>query len=163
MEGDPATSSPTEHQAARPTTGQSDENWRYRWSENHWWYWSPDNRWYYQDNERWVPYSPDSWRYRWDNGHWWYWGADNRWMWYGNDGRWLNYGTTYAVQRPIVENFSGGPIKIVNPARNGVTLSYLLNGATYTIPPGYSQELREEPTGHGEYRWSDPALGGRRR
>ena len=86
----------------------------------------------------------DSWRYRWDNGRWWFWGPDNRWMWYGDDGRWQNYGNAYVVQRPILENFSGGPIKIVNPAKNGVTLNYTLDGNAFTIPPGYSQDLRED-------------------
>lgn len=86
----------------------------------------------------------DGWRYRWDNGHWWFYGPDNRWMWYGDDGRWLNYDNAYVVRRPILENFSGGPIKIVNPAKSGVTLSYTLNGNAYTIPPGYSQELQED-------------------
>ncbi|MGA2798817.1 MAG: hypothetical protein ABSE63_14650, partial [Thermoguttaceae bacterium] len=44
---------------------------------------------------------------------------------------------------PIYENpiFSGLPIKIVNPASSGVTLSYSLNGAVYSIPPGFSQTL----------------------
>jgi hypothetical protein len=88
--------------------------------------------------------SRDSWRYRWDNGRWWFWGADNRWMWYGDDGRWMDYGNAYVVQRPISEGFSGGPIKIVNPAKNGVTLNYTLDGNAFTIPPGYSQELRED-------------------
>ena len=86
----------------------------------------------------------DSWRYRWDNGRWWFWGADNRWMWYGDDGQWLNYGNAYVVQRPISEGFSGGPIKIVNPAENKVTLNYTLDGNAFAIPPGYSQELRED-------------------
>ena len=86
----------------------------------------------------------DSWRYRWDNDHWWFWGPGNRWMWYGDDGRWLYYGNVDVVQSPILENFSGGPIKIVNPAKSGVTLSYLLDGNDFTIPPGYSQELRED-------------------
>jgi len=86
----------------------------------------------------------DSWRYRWDNGRWWFWGPGNRWMWYGDDGRWLDYGNAYVVQRPILENFSGGPIKIVNPAKNGVTLNYLLGGNAFTIAPGYSQDLRED-------------------
>ena len=83
-------------------------------------------------------------RYRWDNGRWWFRGPDNRWMWYGDDGRWQYYGNAYVVQRPIVENFSGGPIKIVNPPTNGVTLNYVLNGHAFTIPPGYSQNLRED-------------------
>ncbi len=86
----------------------------------------------------------DSWRYRWDNGHWWFWGPDNRWMWYGDDDRWMNYGNAYVVQRPIVEGFSGGPIKIVNPAENKVTLNYTLGGQAFSLPPGYSQELRED-------------------
>ncbi len=86
----------------------------------------------------------DSWRYRWDNGRWWFWGPDNRWMWYGDDGQWLNYGNAYVVQRPIAEGFSGGPIKIVNPAENKVTLNYTLDGNAFSLPPGYSQELRED-------------------
>ena len=51
--------------------------------------------------------------------------------------------TPYVVQRPIVVEpaFSGLPIKITNPAASGATLSYALNGATYSIPPGYSQDL----------------------
>ena len=86
----------------------------------------------------------DSWRYCWDNGRWWFWGPDNRWMWYGDDGQWLNYGNAYVVQRPIAEGFSGGPIKIVNPAENKVTLNYTLGGQAFSLPPGYSQELRED-------------------
>jgi hypothetical protein len=86
----------------------------------------------------------DAWRYRWDNDRWWFYGPDNRWMWYGDDGQWVNYGNAYVVQRPIMENFSGGPIKIINPAKNGVTLSYTLNGTVFTIRPGYSQDLRED-------------------
>jgi hypothetical protein len=86
----------------------------------------------------------DSWRYRWDNNRWWFYGPDNRWMWYGDDGRWLNYGNQYVVRRPILENSSGGPIKIVNPAKNGVTLTYMLDGNAFTIQPGYSQDLQED-------------------
>ena len=49
----------------------------------------------------------------------------------------------YVVQRPIIEEpaFSGLPIKITNPATNGVTLSYVLNDVTYSIPPGASQDF----------------------
>jgi hypothetical protein len=67
-------------------------------------------------------------------------------MWYGDDGRWLYFGAerAYTVRRPILENFSGGPIKIVNPAKNGVPLSYTLDGNTFTIQPGYSQNLQED-------------------
>ena len=61
---------------------------------------------------------------------------------------WRNYGyyqpaTPYVVQRPILENptFSGLPIEITNPATSGATLSYVLNDVTYSIPPGYSQNL----------------------
>ena len=86
----------------------------------------------------------DSWRYRQDNGRWWYWGPDNRWMWYGDDGQWQYFGNQRVVRRPILENFSGGPIKIVNPAKSGVTLSYMLNGNAFTMPPGYSQEFQED-------------------
>ena len=83
-------------------------------------------------------------RYRWDNGRWWYWGPGNRWSWW-NNGRWTDYGNDYYYTgQPVLENFSGDPIKIVNPAKTGVTLSYSLNGATYSIPPGYSQDLRED-------------------
>lgn len=100
----------------------------------------------------------DSWRYRSDNGLWWFWTPQNRWMWY-NDGRWSFYRADdyyandpnlYAVQRPILAsplpdaNFSGGPIKITNPAANGVTLTYSLDGIVYTIPAGYSQDLLED-------------------
>ena len=57
-------------------------------------------------------------------------------------------GSTSATQRvvqcPILENFSGGPIKIVNPAKSGVTLSYMLDGNAFTMPPGYSQEFQED-------------------
>jgi hypothetical protein len=86
----------------------------------------------------------DSWRYRQDNGRWWYWGPDNRWMWYGDDGQWQYYGNERVVQRPILESFSGGPIKIVNPAKSGVTMKYMLDGNAFTIPPGYSQEFQED-------------------
>ncbi len=84
----------------------------------------------------------DNWRYRWNNGRWWFWAPDNRWAWY-DDGRW-SYDNRYVVNRPIFENFSGGPIKITNPASNHVTLSYVLDGVAYSVPPGYSQELRED-------------------
>jgi len=51
--------------------------------------------------------------------------------------------TPYVVQRPIIADttFSGLPITIVNPATNSMTLSYVLNGVTYSIPPGSSQDL----------------------
>jgi hypothetical protein len=101
--------------------------------------------------------NPDSWRYRSDNGRWWYWTPQNRWMWYGDDGQWVYYNADanstanqYTVQRPILADpapeatFSGGPIAITNPATNKATLSYTLDGAAYTIPPGYSQDLRED-------------------
>jgi len=88
--------------------------------------------------------SRDNERYRWDNNRWWFWGADNRWVWYGDDGRWQPYGNAYVVQRPILQNLSGGPIKIENPASNKETLSYTLDGNLYTIQPGYSQEFRED-------------------
>ena len=71
--------------------------------------------------------------------------------WYGNPygyGYGGNYGyyqpaTPYVVQRPIIESptFSGLPIEIDNPASSSVTLSYVLNDVTYSIPPGYSQDL----------------------
>lgn len=51
----------------------------------------------------------------------------------------------YAVQRPVTGSpASGGtglPIKIVNPAANNTTLSYVLGGSLYTISPGSSQDL----------------------
>jgi hypothetical protein len=52
-------------------------------------------------------------------------------------------GGPYVVERPIYENpaFSGLPIKIINPPANGVALNYALQGAPYTIAPGYSQDL----------------------
>ncbi len=31
------------------------------------------------------------WRYRWYDGHWWYWTPQDRWMWYGSDGRWIEF------------------------------------------------------------------------
>ena len=40
--------------------------------------------------------------------------------------------------------FSGGPITITNPATSKVTVSYTLDGNAYTIPPGYSQDVRED-------------------
>ncbi|MGO9110977.1 MAG: hypothetical protein ACLP9L_17280 [Thermoguttaceae bacterium] len=40
--------------------------------------------------------------------------------------------------------FSGGPITITNPATNHATVSYTLDGNAYTIPPGYSQDVRED-------------------
>ncbi len=56
----------------------------------------------------------------------------------------------YVVQRPILENtlpvpvFSGGPIKIVNPATNTGRLNYTLNGMPYSIEPGQTQEFTED-------------------
>ncbi len=86
----------------------------------------------------------DSWRYRWNNGRWWFWGPGDQWYWYGDDGRWLYYNNAYVVNRPVLENFSGDPIKIVNPAKNAVTLNYTLDGILFNIQPGYSQDLRED-------------------
>ena len=83
----------------------------------------------------------DSGHYRWDNDRWWYWGPGG-WAWW-NDGQWENY---YYTARPILENFSGNPIKIVNPEKIGVTLNYSLNGVNYSIPPGYSQDLVQDRT-----------------
>ena len=63
---------------------------------------------------------------------------------YGYSYGYYNPVVPYVVQRPIiVENptFSGLPIKINNPATNSVTLSYVLNDVSYSIPPGYSQDL----------------------
>ena len=103
-----------------------------------------------------VSGTSDSWRYRSDNGRWWYWTPQNRWMWYGDNGQWRDYSAdtypanAYVVQRPILENplpgadFSGGPIKITNPAANRVSLTYTLDGVAYTIAPGYSQDFRED-------------------
>ena len=84
----------------------------------------------------------DSWRYRFDNGRWWFWGPDNRWMWYTDDDQWQYYGNEYVVRRPILQTFSGDPIKIVNPSKSGATLTYTLDGQTFTIPPGYSQTFQ---------------------
>jgi hypothetical protein len=87
----------------------------------------------------------DSWRYRSDNGRWWYWTPQNRWMWYGDNGQWTDYSANmYVVQRPILDNFSGSPITITNPATNGVSLNYTLDGVAYTIAPGSSQDFRED-------------------
>ena len=62
---------------------------------------------------------------------------------YGGNYGYYQPGTPYVVQRPIIENpfFSGLPIEITNPATSGMTLSYMLNDVTYSIPPGYSQNL----------------------
>jgi hypothetical protein len=62
---------------------------------------------------------------------------------YGGDYGYYEPAGPYVVQRPILDNaiFSGLPIKITNPATSGVTLSYVLNGVTYSIPPGHSQNL----------------------
>lgn len=67
---------------------------------------------------------------------------------YGYYGPGYGYGyynpaVPYVVARPIIEEpvFSGLPIKITNPATTGVTLSYTLNDVSYSIPPGYSQDL----------------------
>ncbi len=101
---------------------------------------------------------PDSWRYRSDNGRWWYWTPQNTWMWYGDDGQWVDYSADdysgaanpYVAARPILDdplpaaNFSRGPITIANPATNNVTINYTLDGVAYTIPPGYTQDLRED-------------------
>jgi hypothetical protein len=98
----------------------------------------------------------ENWRLRSDNGRWWYWTPQNRWMWYSDDGQWMDYSadsdaaTTYVAARPVEAdplpeaNFSGRPIKITNPAANRVTLSYTLDGTAYTIPPGYSQDFRDD-------------------
>jgi hypothetical protein len=62
---------------------------------------------------------------------------------YGGNYGYYQPATPYVVQRPIIENptFSGLPIEISNPATSGATLSYVLNGVTYSIPAGYSQNL----------------------
>ena len=39
---------------------------------------------------------------------------------------------------------SGGPISIINPAKNTATLSYSLGGDAFTIPPGYRQNFHED-------------------
>ena len=72
------------------------------------------------------------------------WHSDHDYGHYGYYGYYRD--TPYVVQRPIYENpsFSGLPIKITNPAANGVALSYTLNGVVYSIPPGYSQDLVED-------------------
>lgn len=98
----------------------------------------------YGDHGGYGGFNRDDGRYRWDNGRWWFWGPENQWILYDGEDQLQNDDEVYSVQRPIVKNFSGGPIKIVNPATNKVALSYTLNGNTYTIQPGYSQEIRED-------------------
>ena len=63
--------------------------------------------------------------------------------WYGHPYGYYQPVVPYVVQRPIIvaPAFSGLPIKITNPATNSATLSYALNGVTYSIPPGHSQDL----------------------
>jgi hypothetical protein len=83
------------------------------------------------------------------------WNSNWHGNWYPSYGWYPGYGPGYArypysVQRPIVENplplanFSGGPIKITNPANSKAALSYTLNGLSYTIQPGQSQDIRED-------------------
>ena len=84
----------------------------------------------------------NGWNYH--NGHYGYW-RNGGWGYWQN-GVWIvdpTYEGVYTVQRPII-NFSGAPIKIVNPLGNRVALSYTLNGMTYTIQPGFSQEFAED-------------------
>ena len=57
-------------------------------------------------------------------------------MWHGPHGYW--HGNRYVIENPIL---AGLPIRIANPAANTATLSYVLNGTTYSIAPGYSQDL----------------------
>lgn len=78
----------------------------------------------------------------WNSGHNWYPG-------YGYQGYNYRYYTPpYVVQSPILVNplpsFSGGVIKIDNPATNNTALSYTLNGVPYTIQPGQSQQFVED-------------------
>ncbi|MCE5268490.1 MAG: hypothetical protein LLG00_11455 [Planctomycetaceae bacterium] len=79
--------------------------------------WNWNKNW--QGHSDWYPYH----RYRYDN-----------YYPYG-------YYTEPLYEEPV---YSGLPIKIVNPAGSGVTLTYRLNGERYTIPPGYSQKLIED-------------------
>jgi hypothetical protein len=53
-------------------------------------------------------------------------------------------GPNLGATKEAVAKFSGGPITITNPAASKVTFSYTLDGNAYAIPPGYSQELRED-------------------
>ncbi|MEN6449808.1 MAG: hypothetical protein ABFC96_04880 [Thermoguttaceae bacterium] len=80
---------------------------------------------------------------RYYGGNYWNWnrGWRNWYPYYGYD-----YGDYYLDETPVYQTpvFSGLPIKIVNPANSGVTLTYSLNGETYTIPPGYSQKFAED-------------------
>ena len=84
------------------------------------------------------------------NGGSWNGGPWNNGAYWGRGYGYGYYDRPYIVQRPIYMNpvvepaFSGAPIKIVNPPANKVTLSYMLNGASYSIPVGQSQELRED-------------------
>jgi hypothetical protein len=88
---------------------------------------------------------PNSQNYKWRNDYPWYGG------YYPRYGYGYGYGgSPYIVERPILENplpganFSGSPIRIVNPASSRANLSYTLNGVAYTIQPGESQDLRED-------------------
>lgn len=38
-----------------------------------------------------VAPAAEDWRYRWYDGRWWYWTPQDCWMWYGDDGRWVEY------------------------------------------------------------------------
>ena len=45
---------------------------------------------------------------------------------------------------PILDNFSGSPITITNPATNGVSLNYTLTASPIDRATGSSQDFRED-------------------
>jgi hypothetical protein len=92
-----------------------------------------------------INQAPSSQNSKWQQNYPWSGGHDPRYGYgYGYGGN------TYIVERPILgnplpgANFSGNPIRIVNPASSRTTLSYTLNGVAYKIQPGESQDLRED-------------------
>jgi hypothetical protein len=63
---------------------------------------------------------------------------------HGNTGPHHAAGANPGQTANATTKFSGGPITINNPATNNAALSYTLDGDTYTILPGYVQDLRED-------------------
>ena len=62
----------------------------------------------------------------------------------GNKGTHHEAGPNTGKTADAATQFSGGPISIINPAKNTATLSYSLGGDAFTIAPGYRQNFHED-------------------
>ena len=87
--------------------------------------------------------------WRWHGGYGYGWGGYPGWGYgsYGYDySPSYGYSTGYWPQTTInPAPVTTAPAEVVNPPQNGVPLSFMVNGQSYTVPPGTTQNLTISP------------------